>query len=66
MPIPQNYLTFFVPSSFLCTQRPETVAEGILKLATDASLVGATMTVTLKKGIDYWVFPDEHRNTSKL
>ncbi len=44
---------------------PETVAEGILRLITDDSLVASTMTVTLKRGISFWVFPDE-KITSKL
>ncbi len=56
-------------SSHTSTCSPDTVAEGILKLIADESLVGTTMTVTLKRGIDYWMFPDDgnrRKPTSKL
>ena len=47
---------------------PEKVAEGILKLATDESKVGAVMTITLKRGVDYYRLPGDQKQskTSKL
>ncbi len=36
------------------THSPEKVAEGILELATDTTKAGAVMTVTLRRGMDYY------------
>lgn len=39
---------------------PEQVAEAILQLATERSKVGAVMTVSLRRGIDYFPLPGDH------
>ncbi len=41
-------------SYFPHTHSPEKVAEGILELATDTTKAGAVMTVTLRRGMDYY------------
>ena len=48
-----------------CHCRPEQVAEAILQLVTDQSDTGAVMTVTLKKGIDYFSLPGDPGFSSK-
>ena len=47
---------------------PEQVAQAILKLATENDRVGAVMTVTLRRGIDFFHLPgDPHQHMkSKL
>ena len=47
---------------------PEKVAEGILELAADESKVGAVMTITLKRGVDYYRLPGDQKpsKASKL
>ena len=45
--------------------RPEKVAEGIMKLVTDTTKNGAVMRVTPRQGFSYHVFQDE-RKKSKL
>ena len=49
----------------LSLSRPEQVAEAILQLATDNSKTGAVMTVTLKRGIDFFVYPGDPGYSSK-
>ena len=46
----------------------EQVAEAILQLATERSKVGAVMTVTLSRGINFFRLPGDqrHDNKSKL
>ena len=41
------------------TNRPEDVAEAILQLATEESKSGAVMTVTKRRGIDYFRLPGD-------
>ncbi|CAI8014688.1 15-hydroxyprostaglandin dehydrogenase [NAD(+)] [Geodia barretti] len=45
--------------------QPEQVAEAILQLATDSSKAGAVMTVTMKRGIDFFLFPGDPGYSSK-
>jgi len=47
--------SFLPPSLFLPSPSPDKVATGILELILDTSKVGAVMTVTQKRGIDYFV-----------
>ena len=52
---------------YTCTAcSPEEVAEGILELITNTSCVGATMTITKRRGIGYWRFRDEEPPKAKL
>lgn len=49
------------------THSPEKVAEGILELVTDTTKAGAVMTITLKRGIDYYaLLGDPKVKCSKL
>ena len=59
-----SIITVCTLSDNLC-RRPEQVAEAILQLATDSSKAGAVMTVTMKRGIDFFLFPGDPGYSSK-
>lgn len=44
---------------------PDQVAEAVLQLATEKSKAGAVMTVTLRRGIDFFKLPGDPRHSKK-